>query len=105
MAVMAGGGTWTYPEIGDGCVRSGCGTSIRSKEKSRNIGQPWLACGPHGYEIRTCRCMISFAIDSIGAAAAWVGVGLVGGDGRAMYGIECQREMTGVMSDGQLRSM
>ena len=49
--------------------------------------------------------MISFAIDSIGAAAAWVGVGLAGGDGRAMYGIECQRGMTGVMGDGQLRSM
>ena len=37
--------------------------------------------------IRTCRCMISFAIDSVGAAGdVCAGDGLVGEGGRAMSG-------------------
>ena len=57
-----------------------------------------------GNELYRCRCMISFAIDSIRAGYSCVGVGPVDEGGRTMRS-ECQQEMTGaVMSDDQLRS-
>ena len=57
-------------------------------------------------EIRTCRCMISFAIDSMGAADACVGVGLVGEGGRARRSSvrEIHHRVDGRVSDGRSRS-
>ncbi len=56
-------------------------------EKSATLCQPsrQMGNGKRKQAIRTCRCMISFAIDSMGAADdGCVGDGLVGEGGRTM---------------------